>query len=121
MEKELDFFDQLDKADRERDLEERGCGSEKTLKSIENQIKSAEEQRKKLREQEGNNLNMMSLKKIQEDIASREAVKKDFLEKAVPKSGNNPDFLSDPERELLEEIKDGKEDPSEEYYGRYHC
>lgn len=121
MERELNFFDQLDKADRERELEEQGCGPEKTFRSVKAQIQANEEQKKKLKEERGNNLNLMSLKKIQEKIEAQEAEKKDFLEKTVPKSGNNSDFLSDPERELLEEIKEGKEDPSEEYYGRYHC
>jgi len=69
MEKELDFFDQLDKADRERDLrekdlKERGCS-------------------------------------------------------CSSKSENVSDF--DPEEELRKEIMEGKEDPSEEYYGRFHC
>ena len=121
MERELDFFDQLDKADRERELEEQGCGPEKTFRSVKAQIQANEEQKKKLEEQNGNNLNLLSLKKIQENIAAGETKKKEFLEKSIPRPGNNPDFLSDPERELLEEIKDGKEDPSEEYYGRYHC
>jgi len=121
MEKELDFFDQLDKADRERDLKERGCGPEKTFKSVEEQIEAEEQKKKLLREQKGNSLSLISLKKIQEDVAAREAQKKEFLEKTVPKSGNNSDFLSDPERELLEEIREGKENPSEEYYGRFRC